>query len=96
MGIRRHCACAGYYIHSCPKMRYKGDFQPSELLCMEAMRWVPFQLAAAGLDLNHQCILSQVWDCPGTTALRIFVHTLILLSMRGLRWTANGNTFEGL
>ena len=23
----------GYYIHSCPKMRYKGDYKPSELLC---------------------------------------------------------------
>ena len=23
----------GYYIHSCPKMRYKGAYHPSELLC---------------------------------------------------------------
>jgi arginine-tRNA-protein transferase len=23
----------GYYIHSCPKMRYKGEYRPSELLC---------------------------------------------------------------
>lgn len=23
----------GYYIHSCSKMRYKGDYKPSELLC---------------------------------------------------------------
>lgn len=23
----------GYYIHSCPKMRYKANYRPSELLC---------------------------------------------------------------
>ena len=22
----------GFYVHSCPKMRYKGDYKPSELL----------------------------------------------------------------
>lgn len=29
----------GYYIHSCPKMRYKGKFNPSYLLCPEAKTW---------------------------------------------------------
>jgi arginine-tRNA-protein transferase len=23
----------GYYIHTCPKMRYKAEYQPSDLLC---------------------------------------------------------------
>ena len=31
----------GYYIHSCVKMRYKGDYKPSDLLCPETHRWVP-------------------------------------------------------
>ena len=30
----------GYYIQSCPKMRYKGDYEPSELLCPESYQWV--------------------------------------------------------
>ena len=30
----------GYYIQSCPKMRYKGDYEPSELLCPESHHWV--------------------------------------------------------
>lgn len=29
----------GYYIHSCPKMRYKGNFFPSDLLCPETYKW---------------------------------------------------------
>lgn len=30
----------GYYIHSCQKMRYKGEYCPSELLCPEKFVWV--------------------------------------------------------
>lgn len=29
----------GYYIHSCPKMRYKAHMKPSYLLCPEAYTW---------------------------------------------------------
>ncbi|KAK6053328.1 hypothetical protein COOONC_09169 [Cooperia oncophora] len=30
----------GYYIITCPKMRYKGSFRPSELLCDRTFQWV--------------------------------------------------------
>ena len=29
----------GFYIHSCPKMRYKGRLYPSYLLCPEVYTW---------------------------------------------------------
>lgn len=29
----------GFYIQSCPKMRYKGKLQPSYLLCPEVYTW---------------------------------------------------------
>ncbi len=29
----------GFYIHSCQKMRYKGNFSPSFLLCPENYTW---------------------------------------------------------
>ncbi|ETN62272.1 arginyl-tRNA-protein transferase 1 [Anopheles darlingi] len=29
----------GFYIHSCPKMRYKGNLHPSYLLCPEVYSW---------------------------------------------------------
>lgn len=31
----------GFYIHSCPKMRYKSNLSPSFLLCPEAYSWHP-------------------------------------------------------
>ncbi|KHJ42989.1 Arginine-tRNA-protein transferase [Trichuris suis] len=33
----------GYYIPSCAKMRYKGAFLPSDLLCPETFAWFPIQ-----------------------------------------------------
>ncbi|SPP73302.1 arginyl-tRNA--protein transferase 1 isoform X2 [Drosophila guanche] len=30
----------GFYIHSCPKMRYKGNLSPSYLLCPETYVWI--------------------------------------------------------
>ncbi|ACO65052.1 predicted protein, partial [Micromonas commoda] len=29
----------GYYIHDCPKMRYKGEYKPSELRCAATGAW---------------------------------------------------------
>jgi len=31
----------GFYIHTCPKMRYKGEYQPSYLLDPESYAWHP-------------------------------------------------------
>lgn len=30
----------GYYLQECPKMRYKGKFHPSDLLCDKTFKWV--------------------------------------------------------
>jgi arginine-tRNA-protein transferase len=35
----------GYYIESCPKMRYKADYAPSQLLCPKTASWVPAVIA---------------------------------------------------
>ena len=42
----------GFYIHSCPKMRYKSRFQPSFLLCPEAKTWHPTKECVPLLDRN--------------------------------------------
>ncbi len=31
----------GYYIHDCPKMRYKAEYAPAELKCAVTGRWTP-------------------------------------------------------
>ncbi|XP_016957638.1 arginyl-tRNA--protein transferase 1 isoform X2 [Drosophila biarmipes] len=43
----------GFYIHSCPKMRYKGKLSASYLLCPETYEWLPLTDAIrAKLDEN--------------------------------------------
>lgn len=32
----------GYYIHTCPKMKYKRDFKPQAILDPESLAWFPF------------------------------------------------------
>jgi len=40
----------GFYIHTCPKMKYKGDYHPSDLLCLSSFQWVPLEELAPKLD----------------------------------------------
>lgn len=40
----------GYYIASCPKMRYKAEYAPSELRCGVSGAWVPAAAAAPRAD----------------------------------------------
>ncbi|KAI8475389.1 MAG: arginine-tRNA-protein transferase [Monoraphidium minutum] len=51
----------GFYIHTCPKMRYKADYAPSELLCPEALAWVRIDPAVlAALDQQPFVALSRL------------------------------------
>jgi arginine-tRNA-protein transferase len=53
----------GYYIESCPKMRYKADYHPSELLCPTTHQWVNAEEAKATIlrdsPRRHCCTLYQ-------------------------------------
>jgi len=40
----------GFYIHTCPKMKYKGDYQPSYLLDPETYTWHPILECVPELD----------------------------------------------
>ncbi|CAH2092903.1 unnamed protein product [Euphydryas editha] len=42
----------GFYIHSCRKMRYKGNFHPSDLLCPETYNWFPIKDCIAKLEIT--------------------------------------------
>ncbi|KAM7444933.1 Arginyl-tRNA--protein transferase 1 [Porites harrisoni] len=33
----------GFYIQSCPKMKYKGQYSPSYILCPETYNWIPIE-----------------------------------------------------
>merc|ERR1712223_375942 len=48
----------GYYIHSCPKMRYKAKYHPSWLLCPKTYNWVPVKQALQLLDKSKYSALN--------------------------------------
>ena len=50
----------GYYLETCPKMRYKAEFQPSELLCMRTYAWVPLCSAVPAIQDDAHCTIGQV------------------------------------
>lgn len=40
----------GFYVHSCQKMRYKGDYSPSYLMDPEVYEWFPMKECTPLLD----------------------------------------------
>lgn len=48
----------GFYIHSCPKMRYKADYSPSYLADPEDYTWFPLEKARPILDKYHYATFS--------------------------------------
>ncbi|XP_067946498.1 arginyl-tRNA--protein transferase 1-like [Watersipora subatra] len=42
----------GFYIHACPKMKYKAQFSPSYLLCPESYKWTPIEDCLPQLDIS--------------------------------------------
>uniref|UniRef100_G1KTP6 Arginyl-tRNA--protein transferase 1 n=1 Tax=Anolis carolinensis TaxID=28377 RepID=G1KTP6_ANOCA len=79
----------GFYIHSCPKMRYKGQYRPSDLLCPETYVWVPTEQCLPSLEHSKYCRfnqdltagdegnlkeLDQVWILHKRTAMRYSVY----------------------
>jgi arginine-tRNA-protein transferase len=53
----------GFYIHSCPKMAYKAEYPPSELLCPQRQVWVRFgDTVREAFDHCPYVVLS---DLPG-------------------------------
>ncbi|KYO40462.1 arginyl-tRNA--protein transferase 1 isoform X4 [Alligator mississippiensis] len=49
----------GFYIHSCPKMRYKGQYRPADLLCPETYVWVPIEQCLPSLEHSKYCRFNQ-------------------------------------
>jgi arginine-tRNA-protein transferase len=45
-----HWYYMGYYIHTCQKMKYKGQYKPSELLDPETYEWYSYDQCALLLD----------------------------------------------
>ncbi|KAL1139910.1 hypothetical protein AAG570_006887, partial [Ranatra chinensis] len=52
----------GFYIHSCPKMRYKARMNPSFLLCPEVYSWHPIENCVPKLEVNKYSRLNDDID----------------------------------
>ncbi|XP_034040227.1 arginyl-tRNA--protein transferase 1 isoform X1 [Thalassophryne amazonica] len=68
----------GFYIHSCPKMRYKGQFRPSDLLCPETYIWMPIECCTPILDHSHYGRFNQDPDAGDACALKDVGRVLVL------------------
>ncbi|RUS75694.1 hypothetical protein EGW08_016536 [Elysia chlorotica] len=70
----------GFYIHSCPKMKYKAQFFPSDLVCPESYQWVPVQQCLPKLDASPYSRLSE----PGAEDKNkdIDIHQVLVLYNR--------------
>lgn len=60
----------GYYIHSCPKMRYKGKLKSSYLLCPETYQWFPLENCLMKLDINKYARLNENLDAIDSNICR--------------------------
>ncbi|KIJ37414.1 hypothetical protein M422DRAFT_33749 [Sphaerobolus stellatus SS14] len=54
-----HSLYMGFYVHNCPKMRYKGDYSPSYLLDPEEYTWFPFQQCTELLSKHRYACFSR-------------------------------------
>ncbi|VDM39597.1 unnamed protein product [Toxocara canis] len=59
-----HFYYMGYYIDSCPKMRYKGRFRPSDLLCDHSFTWVPLDECVRRLRASGEKAIAFAPDRP--------------------------------
>lgn len=66
----------GFYIHSCPKMRYKARFTPCDLLCPEVRSWHPMQQAVALLDVSKYSRLNPDDQAVDEDAQAIADHSI--------------------
>ncbi|XP_066880598.1 arginyl-tRNA--protein transferase 1 isoform X22 [Kogia breviceps] len=65
----------GFYIHSCPKMKYKGQYRPSDLLCPETYVWVPIEQCLPSLENSKYCRFNQ--DPEAAHQRRCPMHTFL-------------------
>ncbi|XP_078269667.1 arginyl-tRNA--protein transferase 1 isoform X6 [Rhinoraja longicauda] len=68
----------GFYIHSCPKMKYKGQYHPSYLLCPETYNWVPIEKCRAKLDQSKYSRLHENPNAEDENRLQNLNKVLIL------------------
>ncbi|XP_031849457.1 arginyltransferase 1 isoform X2 [Nomia melanderi] len=68
----------GFYIHSCPKMRYKARLKPSKLLCPETYEWFDIDACIKKLDKEKYCRFNEDLDVIDQDAIVDINKVLVL------------------
>eukprot|EP01083_Nonionella_stella_P176194 615887_1 len=59
-----HYYYMGFYIHKCQKMRYKGKYHPSQLLCCKRLSWHPLDKCLKSLEESDYVEFSSIPGIP--------------------------------
>ena len=68
----------GYYVHSCPKMNYKGKYTPSFLACPETYNWFPIEKCKEKLNAAKYCRFEED-DTVKPLAVDSYVQNTLLI-----------------
>ncbi|KAK6328958.1 hypothetical protein J4Q44_G00009360 [Coregonus suidteri] len=85
----------GFYIHSCPKMRYKGQYQPSDLLCPETYVFVPIERCIPSLEQTLYARFNQEPDAGDTHVLKDLGRALVLYRRTVMSYAAYAHKRKG-
>ncbi|XP_018535714.1 arginyl-tRNA--protein transferase 1 isoform X3 [Lates calcarifer] len=85
----------GFYIHSCPKMRYKGQYRPSDLLCPETYVWVPIERCLPHLENSRYARFNQDPDAGDARALKDVGRALVLYRRAVMPYAAYSRKRKG-
>ncbi|XP_071375734.1 arginyl-tRNA--protein transferase 1 isoform X1 [Centroberyx affinis] len=85
----------GFYIHSCPKMRYKGQYQPSDLLCPETYVWVPIERCIPHLESARYARFNQDPDAGDARVLKDVGRALVLYRRTVMPYAAYSRKRKG-
>jgi len=77
----------GFYIHSCPKMRYKGEFSPSFLCCPESFTWQPINQCLPLLDSSAYSRLCPNEEKKDENAFKCIKEVMVLHQRKMMTWS---------
>ncbi|XP_036402619.1 arginyl-tRNA--protein transferase 1 isoform X2 [Megalops cyprinoides] len=85
----------GFYIHSCPKMRYKGQYRPSDLLCPETYTWVSIERCLPRLESAAYARFNQDPDAEDARSLKDLGRALVLYRRMVMPYAAYARKRKG-
>ncbi|XP_008428544.1 arginyl-tRNA--protein transferase 1 isoform X2 [Poecilia reticulata] len=85
----------GFYVHSCPKMRYKGQYRPADLLCPESYTWVSVEQCIPLLNNSRYARLNQDPDAGDSQAVKDVGRALVLHKRTVMPYIVYSRKFKG-